>query len=50
MLKIKGLPILLRIINHYYSYGFKDFFIASGYKEKIIKNYFKKTPLMFDEI
>ena len=48
MVKIKGLPILLRIINHYYSYGFKDFFIASGYKEKIIKNYFKKKKFKFN--
>ena len=43
MIKILNIPIIVRIINHYSKYGFKDFIIASGYKSKIIENYFKKN-------
>ncbi len=42
MVKIKGVPILIRIIKIYLKFGFKEFIIASGYKSKIIKEYFKK--------
>ena len=42
MIKICGKPILIHIINHYYKYGFKDFIIATGYKQEVIKKYFKK--------
>ena len=42
MIKIKGKPIIEHIINHYKSFGYKKFFIAGGYKYKIIENYFKK--------
>ena len=47
MIKIKGEPILLRIMKHYYKFGFNDFYIASGYKGKIIKNYFKNKKFNF---
>ena len=30
MIKIKGQPILLRIMNHYYKFGFKDFLYCIG--------------------
>ncbi len=42
MVKVAGKPILIHIMNHYYKYGFKDFYIALGYKGEIIKKYFKK--------
>ena len=42
MVKIKKKPIIVHIMEHYYSYGFKDFIIAGGYKSRIIKDYFKK--------
>lgn len=42
MIKILGKPIILRIMEHYSKYGVKDFIIASGYKSKIIKNFFNK--------
>ena len=41
MVKINGKPILLHIIEHYLKYGFDNFYIALGYKGKIIKKYFK---------
>ena len=28
-------------MKHYYSFGYKDFLIATGYKSKVIKDYFK---------
>ena len=41
MVKIAGYPIIVHIIKHYVKYGFKDFYIAAGYKSNIIKRYFK---------
>ena len=43
MVKIAKVPIIVRIIKHYVKYGFKDFIIAGGYKNKIIKNYFRNN-------
>lgn len=41
MVKIGKISILEHIIKIYQSYGFKEFILATGYKNKIIKNYFK---------
>lgn len=40
MIEIGGRPILWHITKHYAHYGFKEFFIALGYKGEIIKRYF----------
>jgi glucose-1-phosphate cytidylyltransferase len=45
MIKIKKKPILRLIIDHYKRYGFKDFYIALGYKGDYIKKYFKKNKV-----
>ena len=45
MIKVGSKPILEHIINYYVKFGFKDFIIASGYKHRIIKEYFKKKRL-----
>ena len=42
MVKINGIPIIKRIMLHYSKFGFKEFLIASGYKSKIIENYFSR--------
>jgi len=42
MIKIKGKPLLLHIMKQYSKYGFKDFYIALGYKGKVIKKFFNK--------
>ncbi len=42
MVKINGETILERIMNHYSKFGFKEFFLALGYKKKIIINHFQK--------
>ena len=42
MIKIRGEPMLLHIMKLYAKYGFKDFYVALGYKGKIIKKFFNK--------
>ena len=42
MVQINGKPIILYIMKHYAKYGFKDFYIALGYKGHVIKKFFKK--------
>tara|TARA_B100000963_G_scaffold60448_1_gene48362 strand:+ start:35684 stop:36379 length:696 start_codon:yes stop_codon:yes gene_type:complete len=39
----KGKPLITYIMNHYFKYGFKEFYIALGYKGEYIKKYFKKN-------
>lgn len=41
MIKINNTPILIHILKHYVKFGFKDFYIALGYKKKVITNFFK---------
>ena len=43
MVKVLNVPIIVRIINFYNKFGYEDFVIASGYKGKIIKDYFRKN-------
>ncbi len=43
MIRLKNTPIIMKIISHYYKYGYKDFYIATGYKYEIIVQYFKKN-------
>jgi glucose-1-phosphate cytidylyltransferase len=40
MVEIGGRPILWHIMKHYAHYGFKEFYIALGYKGDVIKRYF----------
>jgi glucose-1-phosphate cytidylyltransferase len=42
MVKIKGKPIITYIIRHFYKFGVREIIIATGYKHKVIKEYFKK--------
>ena len=42
MVKINNKPIIYYIMKHFSNYGF-EFYIALGYKGKIIKKYFEKT-------
>ena len=52
MIKIGNKPILLHIIEHYLKYGFKNFYIALGYKKNVIikRNSHLKHPLFFSLI
>lgn len=43
MIRIYGKPLLTRIISLYQSYNFNEIIIAAGYKNHIIKKYFKNN-------
>jgi glucose-1-phosphate cytidylyltransferase len=45
MIKIDGKPILWHIMQHYASYGHKEFIILAGYKQEVIKDYFNNYYL-----
>jgi glucose-1-phosphate cytidylyltransferase len=40
MVEIGGRPILWHIMSHYASHGFREFFVALGYKGEFVKRYF----------
>jgi glucose-1-phosphate cytidylyltransferase len=42
MIKVKNKPILLHIMEHFSNYGHKDFYIALGYKGRVIRKFFSK--------
>ena len=42
MIDIDGKPLLLHIMKFYAKHGFKNFYIAIGYKGEIIKKFFNK--------
>lgn len=42
MVMIGNKPIISHIIEIYKKYGFNDFYIAAGYKHKILERFFKK--------
>ena len=42
MVKIGNKPIVCHIMDIYKFYGFTDFILATGYKNKVIENFFKK--------
>src|SRR5438309_11162948 len=46
MVEIGGRPILWHILKHYDHFGFKNFFIALGYKGEYIKRYFLDYGLL----
>ena len=50
MVEISKKPILLHIINWYRKFGFKNFYIALGYKGNVIRQYFKKNKINDCEI
>lgn len=42
MVEVGDKPILWHIMNHYASHSFKDFYLALGYKQDFIKDYFMR--------
>ena len=45
MIPINKVPILIHLINHFKKHNLNEFYIAAGYKSKIIKDYFKKKKI-----
>ena len=43
LININGKPILYHLINYFQNYGFIDFILATGYKSKMIEQYFEKN-------
>jgi glucose-1-phosphate cytidylyltransferase len=41
MIKIGKKPMILHIMEHFSKFGFKEFYIAAGYKSNVIKKFFK---------
>jgi glucose-1-phosphate cytidylyltransferase len=44
MVTLSGKPIIWHIMDLFASYGHKDFYIATGYKEEVIRKYFIDNP------
>tara|TARA_Y100000590_G_scaffold140338_1_gene160955 strand:- start:4007 stop:4699 length:693 start_codon:yes stop_codon:yes gene_type:complete len=42
MINLAGKPMLLHIMKLYAKYGYKDFYVALGYKGEVIKKFFNK--------
>ena len=40
MVEVGGQPLLWHIMRHYAHYGFKDFYVALGYRGQVVKRYF----------
>ena len=43
MVLINNKPLVVHIMEHYYKFGFNNFYLALGYKSSVIKNYFRKN-------
>lgn len=50
MIDICGKPIVCRIMDYYYSFGFKYFILATGYKSQYFKNFFDKKKFKYKVI
>ena len=46
MINVGGKPMLFHIMKLYAKYGFKDFYIALGYRGEIVKKYLIKNFLI----
>ena len=44
MIQIGGKPMLWHIMNFYAQYNHNDFFVATGYRGEVIREYFSKIP------
>ena len=48
MIDVGGKPMILHIMKLYAKYGFKNFYIALGYKGELIKKFFNKKFFDWD--
>ena len=46
MVTVGGKPLVLHIMHQYAKYGFKDFYLAVGYKGHIIKKFFQNKKIL----
>ena len=45
MVTVGGKPIIYHIMSHYSNNGYNDFIVAAGYKQHIIRDFFKKIKI-----
>jgi glucose-1-phosphate cytidylyltransferase len=50
MVEIGGKPILWHIMNHYSSFGHKDFLLCTGYRGDMIKDYFMRYRELVSDV
>ena len=50
LVAINDVPIIVRIMRHYYLYGFKNFILAAGHKKEEIIKYFINYKYYFSDI
>ncbi len=50
MVKLGHYPILLHIINHFYSFGFREYILCLGYKQEVIKEYFMRMKFFDNDL
>jgi glucose-1-phosphate cytidylyltransferase len=50
LVTINDIPIVVRIIRHYYSYGFKNFILAAGHKKEELNKYFINYKYYFSNL
>ena len=48
LIPIGDIPILERIMNRFYSYGAKKFYLTVNYKKEMIRSYFSETELPYN--
>ncbi len=50
MVEVGGIPIILRIMDHYSNDGFNNFIILAGYKSELIKNFMRNLKFYGNDI
>jgi len=48
LVQICNKPIVCHIMDYYYSFGFKDFILATGYKSNEFKKFFLKKKFQYN--
>lgn len=50
MVDLRGLPIIVHIMDFYAQFGVSEFIICGGYKIEVLKNYFVNLPLVGQDV
>jgi len=50
LVTVNDIPIIVRIMRHYHSYGFKNFILAAGYKKEELVKYFLNYKYYFSDV
>jgi len=50
LVAVNDVPIIVRIMKHYFSYGFTNFILAAGYKKEELVKYFLNYKFYFSDV